>query len=116
MKQAPQRFSTALDLAWRAGPSTGRPTSVDISRDSLLAVCGGTARTTHPRPDRDKGRSPISGADSSWRTRGRSRSQSRVSFCTEWVKEAQLDGEEVLMIPGGIVGLILIIILLIIIF
>jgi len=39
-----------------------------------------------------------------------------VIFCTEWVGEPQRDREEVPMIPGGIVGLILIIILLIIIF
>jgi hypothetical protein len=39
-----------------------------------------------------------------------------VICCTEWVGKPQRDGEEVFMIPGGIVGLILIIILLIIIF
>lgn len=37
-------------------------------------------------------------------------------FRFEWVGGRQHEGEEVLMIPGGIVGLILIIILLIIIF
>ena len=46
----------------------------------------------------------------------RSWSHCRVSFWSEWVREPHCDGEEVLMIPGGIVGLILIIILIIIIF